>query len=166
MSDDNDPLLEVYLEQWLQRRRTQVRPTTHDGYRHAVRNHLRPRLGALRLSELDRRQIERAYRQFLEVGGARGPLAPRSVQRLHAILHRALADAQLDGLLQDNPAEHARTPSPHAGATEIDDQLYVHLMPATDQKAAAVFQQGVARGGRHQPRLRSAHARDRRPAAR
>lgn len=125
MSNDDDPLLGDYLERWLQRRRSQIRPTTLDGYRRAVHNHLRPRLGTVRLSELDRRQIERVYGQLLEVGGARGPLAPRSVQRIHAILRRALADAQLDGLLQDNPAEHARTPSPDAGATEIDDQLQV-----------------------------------------
>lgn len=38
-----------------------IRPTTFVGYRGVVRNHLRPRFGSLRLSELDRRDVERVH---------------------------------------------------------------------------------------------------------
>ena len=60
MPGSDDPLLGDYLEDWLRRRRTQLRPSTFVGYRGTVRNHLRPRFGSLRLSELDRRDVEQA----------------------------------------------------------------------------------------------------------
>lgn len=122
----DDPLLGDYLDECIERRRSQVRPTTLDGYRSAVRNHLRPRLGAVRLSGLDRREIERVYGRLLASGGRDGrPLSPRTVQHLHAILHRTLEDARLDGLVERNPAEHVRTPRRHAGTVEVDDDLRV-----------------------------------------
>ena len=123
---DDDPLLGDYLSEWLGRRRAQLRPTTLRGYRQTVRCYLRPRLGQHRLSTLDRRQLERHYAWLLEHGGRGGrPLSPRTVQLAHAVLHRALRDAQLDGLLAQNPAALARTPRRDPYADEVDDGVQV-----------------------------------------
>lgn len=126
MSAPDDPQLGDYLEEWLRRHRTQLRPYTFAGYRGAINNHLRPRLGSIPLSELDRREVERVYGELLVAGALDGgPLAPKTVQELHRILHRALEDARLDGLLDENPLKHASPPKRHAGAVELDDDLHV-----------------------------------------
>lgn len=121
-SDAGDPLLGGYLDEWLARRSSQLRPTTLRCYRQTVDCYLRPHLGRRRLSELDRRTLERVYARLLAAGGANGgALAPRTVQLAHAVLHRALRDAQLDGLLEQNPAELARTPTRDPHQVEVDD---------------------------------------------
>ena len=122
MSPSEDPPLGDYLDEWLERRVTDLRPTTWRGYRNAVTAYLEPTLGAARLSSLDRRTIERLYAQLLRSGGRRGrSLSPRTVSYIHAILHAALQDAVLDGLLEANPASRARRPQHDPRATEIDD---------------------------------------------
>lgn len=126
MHADDDPLLGDYLDEWLERRRTQLRPSTLQGYRQTVDCYLRPHLGDEPLSGLDRRGLERLYARLLRSGGVNGkPLSPRTVQLTHAVLHRALKDAQLDGLLGRNPAALARTPKRDPHEVETDDDLQV-----------------------------------------
>lgn len=126
MEQQEDPRLGDYLDEWLERRVTQLRPTTWRGYRNAVGAYLRPTLGAVRLSALDRRTIERLYAQLLRAGGRRGnPLSPRTVAYVHAILHGALQEAVVDDLLEANPATRARRPTHDPRATEIDEDLQI-----------------------------------------
>lgn len=133
MGSPDDWLLGDYLDDWLERRRSQLRPTTLHGYRQAIDAYLRPQLGAVRLTELDRPTLERHYARLLASGGMNGkPLSPGTVKHAHAILHRALKDAFLDGLLDHNPAQLARTPRRDPGAVELDDDLQVW----TSQQAA------------------------------
>jgi len=48
---------------------------------------------------------------------ARANLAPRTIRFIHVVLHRALAQAKLWGIIRDNPAELAKPPkAPHREA--------------------------------------------------
>jgi integrase len=115
-----DPSLGEYLLEWLERRASQLRPTTVDTYRRYITAYLTPRLGERRLSELDRRGLEAAYAALVATGGrSGGPLSPRTVQLAHAVLHRALQDAVIDGLLAANPARLARPPQRDPDADEL-----------------------------------------------
>jgi hypothetical protein len=58
-----------YLDDWLERRRSQLRPTTHHSYRQLIRCYLRPMLGEQQLQAVDRRMLERAYAGLLARGG-------------------------------------------------------------------------------------------------
>lgn len=140
MLHPEDPLLGDYLDEWLERRRSQIRPTTHAGYRQAMRCYVRPHLADVPLSRLDRRVLERLYARLLRSGGRGGKsLSPRTVQLTHAVLHRALADAEIDGLVDENPADLARPPRHDPGQVELDDDLQVwtaeqvaHFLGAVD----------------------------------
>ena len=126
MPPSDDLLLGDYLDEWLERRRSQLRPTTLRAYRQAIHAYLRPRLGEIPITELDRRTLERHYAWLLASGGLNGkPLSPRTVRHAHAVLHRALKDAFLDGLVDANPAQLARTPKHDPGDVELDDDLQV-----------------------------------------
>ena len=122
----DDLLLGDYLDEWLDRRRSQLRPTSLHNYRQVIRAYLRPRLGDVPLGELDRRMLESHYAFLLTSGGRNGKaLAPATVQHTHAVLHRALKDAMLDGLLDRNPAELARKPKHDPREVELDDELQI-----------------------------------------
>ena len=116
----------AYLDDWLERRRSQLRPTTHHSYRQLIRCYLWPALGAQPLTAVDRRMLELAYAKLLAQGGRGGrPLAPKTVQYCHRVLRRALEDALLDGLIDANPARTARPPRHDPGDDEFDDDLQV-----------------------------------------
>lgn len=125
MADDG-LRLGAYLEEWLLRRRSQLRPATVRNYRQTLRRYLVPQLGDLRLDELDRPTIERHYARLLAEGGRGGtPLSPRTIRLVHAVLRRALEDAVLDGLIDANPARSVRPPRHNPADVELDDDLRV-----------------------------------------
>lgn len=153
----HDLLLDDYLEEWLERRRSHIRPTTHAGYRQAISSYVLPSLAGTQLVDIDRRTLERLYARLLARGGQGGkPLSPRTVQLTHAVLHRALADAQLDGLLDDNPAAIARPPRRDPTETVADDDLHIwtpeqvaaFLTGIDDHPLRAVWHVAVGTGGR------------------
>lgn len=120
------PRLAEYLDEWLERRRTRLRPSTHRSYRQLFANYLVPTLGDRRVDHLDRRSIERAYAELFRCGGHRGrPLAPKTVQYCHSTSRRALEDARLDGLIDDDPADGARPPRLDPDDDELDDAIQV-----------------------------------------
>jgi integrase len=126
MGSDDRVRLGDYLDEWLERRRNDLRPSTLAGYRQAARCYLRPHLGQHRLDELDRRTIERLYAHLLARGGLHDkPLSPGTVRLAHVVLRRSLQDAVLDGLIDENPAAMARTPKHDPYETELDDDLRV-----------------------------------------
>lgn len=103
--------LDAYLDEWLALLRTRVQPTTLRGYTDMANAYLRPRLGSLRVGELDVRRLNLHFAHLLTGGGRRGqPLAPKTVHYAHAILRQALGEAVRDGLLEHNVAERVTLP--------------------------------------------------------
>ncbi|MER3399046.1 MAG: site-specific integrase [Chloroflexota bacterium] len=97
-----------YLTFWLENgAKPTVRPPTLRQYEYAVRVHLNPDLGGRRLQELKPADIQTLYSQKLATG-----LSRRSVQIIHAVLHRALKQAVEWGLLAQNPADRVKAPRP------------------------------------------------------
>jgi integrase len=80
-----------------------VRPTTFDGYRRAVTNHVLPDLGAIALGQLSRATVATWVSEL----SGRG-LAPKTVRNLVAVLTKILDDAQEVGLLTSNVAQRLR----------------------------------------------------------
>jgi integrase len=100
--------LEEYLRHWLEHVvRHTVRPWTFAGYESKVRVHIIPALGQVRLQALRPPDLEAFYSRKLAAG-----LSRRTVEYLHAILHRALGHAERQGLIPFNPADRVRPPRP------------------------------------------------------
>lgn len=94
-----------YLERWLEEvAKPSVRGSTYLGYRESIRR-LSPLLGHIRLRELSPAHIQSAYRQLLEAGRS-----PTTVRHSHAVLHRALKQAVLWGMLLRNPRDAVSRP--------------------------------------------------------
>src|SRR3989442_4513494 len=99
--------LEVYLARWLEDSvRPSVRWTTHRAYSLCMRR-LFPLIGHLRLAALTPQAVQAAYAALLTKG-----LSRRSVEQTHPVLHRALRQAVLWGLMLRNPTEVVAVPRP------------------------------------------------------
>ena len=124
---DDDPLsLDAYLDEWFTLQRTRVEPSTWQAYDDVARAYLRPHLGSLDLDELTVRILDLHYVRLLEAGGRRGqPLSRRTVELTHAVLRKALGDAVLAGLLDDNPAVGATVPRLAPGENGLPARLPV-----------------------------------------
>ena len=95
-----------YLAEWLeQTARPRLRARPFQSYRMVVERHLVPILGSLRLAQLSPRHVQ-SYMAAKQKEG----LSARTVQYHHAILRRALHDAERVGLVQRNVARLVSPP--------------------------------------------------------
>jgi integrase len=80
-----------------------------------------PAIGSLLLQAVTPDQLSKLYRELHQSGGRQGrPLAPATVRRVHATLHRALKDAVAWGYLLRNPAAVAMKPKQRSvGSTQM-----------------------------------------------
>jgi integrase len=112
------------LEQWLEQAGPDLAASTLHGYRRYIRRNIVPTLGNVRLDKLTTPMLDRLYRELRASGGINGrPLAPASVRQVHAVLHRALGQAERWGWINRNPAvlasppklvrKEIRPPTPH-----------------------------------------------------
>jgi integrase len=96
-----------YLDMWLDAVKGSVRERTWQRSEEIVRLHLKPTLGGVRLDRLSPLQVQAVYGRKLEAG-----LSPRTVQIVHATLHKALKQAVGWTLIPRNVADAATPPRP------------------------------------------------------
>lgn len=100
----NAPLAKL-LEEWLELNAAEFSPTTVREYRRLIRVRISPALGHVSVRKLTTADIDRYYLALSSSG-----LAPSSVRQVHAIIHRALAQAVRWGWIGVNPAVNASPP--------------------------------------------------------
>jgi integrase len=97
-----------YLDRWLNDSdRGSVRTSTYERHEQVVRLHLKPALGRVKLSKLTPAHVQGLYRDKLD-----SRLSPATVQQIHAVLHKALAQALRWGMIPRNPADAVKAPRP------------------------------------------------------
>lgn len=100
-----------YLCAWLERQRTHLAPSTHAAYGATIRRYLSPALGERALDDLDPLTVEQTYLRLHTNGGMNGaPLAVGTVRYIHAVLHKALADAVRLRMLDVNVTDFVQLP--------------------------------------------------------
>lgn len=103
-----------YLTDWVASLATTGRrPTTIAGYDRLIRIHVAPDLGDIPIQELTAVDLDRLYARLKAVGSPAGwgPLSNRSIRYVHAVIGKALHDAERKGLLSRNVARLASPPS-------------------------------------------------------
>ena len=103
---DSDPTVADYLHRWLKDSAgPTLRPRTFAGYASIVNGHLIPGLGRIRLRKLTPADVEVHLRRTADAG-----LSNRTVQYHHAVLRRALGQAERWGLVARNVARLVTPP--------------------------------------------------------
>jgi integrase len=99
------------LDRWLAMAEPDLSPSTVQVTRWMIDLYVRPRLGEVRLRKLTAIELDRFYAELRKSGGHDGgPLAPRTVRRVHNIVRRALQQAVRWDWIVENPAAHASPP--------------------------------------------------------
>ena len=99
-----------WLDIWTTEYLTAVKPATLYSYQAAVRNHLKPKLGAIKLEALTPHTIQTFYNELSQPKDDRQPLSPKTVKNIHGILHKALQKAVLNNYIRFNPANDCELP--------------------------------------------------------
>jgi hypothetical protein len=99
--------LAEYLDQALEAA-TNLRPRTREGYESIMRVHLKPKIGAFRLSDLRPVHLQQYYTEKRKEG-----LSERSVLHHHRLLQRVLDEAVNLQLIAYNPARRVSRPKPN-----------------------------------------------------
>jgi len=88
-----------WLDRWVEVaiRPPSKRPSTYETYKGIIKNHLKPKLGQVRLQELDPIHIEQYY-----VGSS---LSPTTLELHHALISGSLKSAQKKWIIKENPAK-------------------------------------------------------------
>ena len=103
---DDTLTLSAYMDHYLSEVvKPSVRPRTYESYFGWVNNHLKPELGHVRLTRLTPQMVQGFYTDRLTV------VSSRSVQYLHAILHKALEQAVRWSLVPRNVTDLVTPPS-------------------------------------------------------
>lgn len=101
--DDHLTVAQV-LDQWLEHATPDLAATTTYNYRQLIDQRITPAIGKIALQKLTAADLDRYYTKL------RTELSPKTVRNIHAILRRALAQAQRWGWIQTNPATLASPP--------------------------------------------------------
>jgi len=131
-----DVTVEDLLTRWLTTvAQPRVRPSTYRTYAGKAQLAI-AHLGAIPVARLQPMDIQGLYRTLLDAGKA-----PATVQRVHVVLHRALADAVGWGLVAGNAADHAKPPRvpPRDLAPPDADQVARLLQAAQDDRLYALW---------------------------
>jgi integrase len=100
-----------YFDLWLAGQRLRLQPSTWDAYRQTVDCYILPAVGSELLESIDPLLLEQLYVDLLDHGGRGGrSLSIGTIRYVHAVLHKALADAVRTGLLADNAGDRATLP--------------------------------------------------------
>ncbi len=106
--DDEGLTVGEYLDRWLRDAvRGTVRESTYSRDEYLVNNHAKPSIGRVKLKNLNAMHLQGLYRGRLDFG-----LSGSTVQKLHHVLHKALARAVKWDLIPRNPADSVEVPKP------------------------------------------------------
>jgi integrase len=94
-----------FLNRWLPSVEGTVRQSTYRRREEVVRLHLKPSIGGIEIKNLGPLDVEELYREKLRSG-----LSPRTVQIIHATLHKALKQALRWSLVSKNVTEVVTPP--------------------------------------------------------
>jgi integrase len=96
--------------EWLAHASPSFSPKTVEITRMYIEDPIIPALGSVQVAKLTPADLDRFYRQLLEVGRSRGPYAPATIRRVHGIVRRALTQGVRWGWITHNPAIDASPP--------------------------------------------------------
>lgn len=140
------------VQEWLPAKRATLKETTLASYEMHVTKHIVPRIGGIALLSVGAGHLNAFYAKLLVDGRRNGPggLAPSTVQRVHATLHKALADAVRWGRLALNPADRADPPKESTAEMSIwtPEQLRTFLDSVRTDRLFAAWLMAATTGMR------------------
>jgi len=105
----------IWLDIWANEYLGSVKPRTAENYKTVCRLHLKPAIGAIKLSSLSAHMVQGIYNQLQKEskdqnGKVKGGLSAKTVNCTHGILHKALQQAVKLNYIKYNPCDACELP--------------------------------------------------------
>ena len=125
-------LLTNYLNDWIERVKNNLEPSTYRGYMGNLKNHILPYFNKrrIKLNELKPYHLEDFYAYLMS---DEKKLSAQTVRHNHRIISKALNDALRHEIIKSNPAQRASVP-------KIKKYIGTFLNPEQLQKLVTLFQ--------------------------
>lgn len=141
-------IVSAWLDIWMAEYNNHVAAATVRTYKSHIKNHIKPGLGALKLQKLGIPDIQRFCNElYLR---EEKPLAPKTVNVIHGVLHKVLDQAVELGYIRFNPAD--RTKLPRIVKPEIqpldDDEIKLLLSAVENHRFRSIFIAAIFTGMR------------------
>ena len=101
----NKTTVAQWMDTWQAEYLGAVKSSTISSYEATIKNHIKPCLGSIKLESLTTQDIQEFYNARQKGDEIRKPLAPKTIKNIHGVLHKALEQAMLNGLIRNNPAD-------------------------------------------------------------
>lgn len=95
-----------WLSVWLNEYIGNVKPLTAASYRSQYENHIKPALGAVKLTALNTDTIQKFYNNLQRKKG----LSPKTIKNIHGVLHKSLEKAAALQYINYNPSNACELP--------------------------------------------------------
>ncbi len=99
--------LDIWLAEYVA---DSVKPYTVSSYQVQIRNHIKPALGAVKLSALTTPAIQHFYNQLKKPREKSGALSAKTIKNIHGVLHSALKKAAALRYIPYNPSDACELP--------------------------------------------------------
>jgi len=99
-----------WLDTWTAEYLGGVKPRTVENYTSVCKNHLKPYIGNVKLSELPAHTIQTLYNKLQKGSADKKGLSAKSIRNINGVLHSALQQAVKLGYRRDNPADAIELP--------------------------------------------------------
>ena len=127
----NKTTVSQWMDTWHAEYLGAVKLSTVSSYEATIRNHIKPGLGAIKLEALTTQDIQEFYNGRQKGDETREPLAPKTIKNIHGVLHKALEQAMLNGLIRSNPADPCVLPRrPKQKVKPLNEEQITKLIKA------------------------------------
>lgn len=136
--------LDKYLHDWIMLKKPTIAQSTYECYLEKIDKHIVPRIGDLRLDQLNKATMKRFLNDLIDDG-----VGTRTIQlTMRQVLSQALTQACEDDLLTKNPMQGIHTPS-YTRKEKImwsDAELNAFLAVAKDRPLYPVYMLAITTG--------------------
>ena len=124
----NKTTVSQWMDTWHAEYLGVVKLSTVSSYEATIRNHIKPGLGAIKLEALTTQDIQEFYNARQKGDETREPL---TIKNIHGVLHKALEQAMLNGLIRNNPADPCVLPRrPKQKVKPLNEEQITKLIKA------------------------------------
>lgn len=129
-----------WLDTWAAEYLNSVKPRTVESYKANIKQHIKPAIGALRLSELTAVDVQRLYNGLTNKRKGT-PLSAKSKKNVHGTLHKALEKAVALGYIRHNPADKPDLPKIQKAEIKplADDEMVSFLDAINGSEYEAIY---------------------------
>ena len=120
-----------WMDTWQAEYLGAVKLATISSYEATIKNHIKPCLGSIKLESLTTQDIQEFYNARHKGDETRKPLSPKTIKNIHGVLHKALQQAMLNGLIRSNPADPCVLPRrPKQKVKPLNEEQITKLIKA------------------------------------